>query len=107
MAHVYGSKNSIGCLYLLSSVFGTLSHFWFVSVCSRLAGPVGMQRLQSLSLAWERWSYRSTPSDPALCNHGNSDSGPTLATASIQPALPSFHPGTGLLFPAMIILKWW
>lgn len=28
---------------------------------------------------WERWAYRSTPPDPALCNHGNLDSGPTLA----------------------------
>lgn len=98
MAHVYGSKNSIGCLYLLSSVFGTLSHFWFVSVCSRLAGPVGMQRLQSLSLVWERWSYRSTPPDPALCNHGNSDSGPTLAQQAFDLLCHLSTPGPAFCF---------
>lgn len=50
MAHVYGSKNNIGCWYLLLLYLGRCLILGFASVGSRLAGPMGMQRLYSLPL---------------------------------------------------------
>lgn len=66
-------------LVLASAVFGMLSHSWFCQCRLQVSWSNGYAETLFSASDWERWAYRSTPPHPALCNHGNLDSGPTLA----------------------------